>query len=184
MALSSRGLQTTATLILAFSTLTATVFVAIQAWYARGAFVEASATRLLEDKLDICFTSFDEAAALDTALRRAAPGMGLEDVWPPQIKAEDPATLRRIQRDVVPRLNALESSLIKATILGDLDRFRGYLAQELSGLSKNLLDVPPDRMHEPDVAARLDASLATLSEFIGAQYPVMTGCRLIAEGKA
>lgn len=58
------------TLIFAGSTLLATLFVAMQAWYARVAFVEASQTRLLENKLDLCFENFDDAAALDLALRR------------------------------------------------------------------------------------------------------------------
>jgi hypothetical protein len=48
-------------LVLSLSTLAAALFVAVQAWYARVAFVEASETRLLEDKLDLCFQNFDAA---------------------------------------------------------------------------------------------------------------------------
>ncbi|MEM8554999.1 MAG: hypothetical protein AAGF71_09290 [Pseudomonadota bacterium] len=172
------------TLILVFSTLLATVFVAIQAWYARLEVVDNANLRLLENKLDICIESFDAAADLDQALRAAAPGMGLTEVWPPKIIANDVDTLERLQRDVVPHLHALESSLLKATILGELDKFRAYLVQELNGLSKELLDLPPARIDDPEVVERKDAVLDQLSEFLGAQYPVLTGCRLVAEGKA
>ena len=59
------------------------IFVAIQAWYARIEIVQAAETRFLERKLDICFENFDQAVALDTALRNAAPGEGIDERWPP-----------------------------------------------------------------------------------------------------
>lgn len=173
-----------ATLTLAFSTLLATLFVAIQAWYARVAFVEASETRFLEDKLEICFESFDAAAQLDAELRRAVPSMQDQDTWPPRIVIKDAETLTRLQYDVVPRLNALQSGLIKASILGDLDKHRAYLVQELDGLSKRLLDLVPSRLGEEKMDTETDAVMAVLSDFLGAQYSVLTGCRLVAEGKA
>ncbi|MEO1733223.1 MAG: hypothetical protein AAFR45_06295 [Pseudomonadota bacterium] len=174
----------TSNILLAGSTLLAAVFVAVQAWYARVAFVDASETRLLEKKLDICFENFDQAAALDAALRAAAPDMALEEQWPPRIVVNDPIALRRVQGQVVPRLNALESGLAKASILGDLDKHRAYLAQELLGLSKRLLDIVPSRIGQDKMDAEIDDVFATLSEFLGAQYSVFTGCRLVAEGKA
>lgn len=171
-------------LILAASTLVAAVFVAVQAWYARISFVEASETRFLERKLDTCFANFDSAAALDAALRRAAPGMALDDSWPPRIVVESPDHLTRLQIDVVPKLDALEASLTKAEILGELDRFRAYLAQQLRGLSKRLLDISPARIGEAGMDKEIGAVTTALSDFIGAQYSVFTGCRLVAEGKA
>lgn len=170
--------------LLAGSTLVAAIFVAVQAWYARVAFVEASETRLLEKKLDICFENFDEAADLDTALRLAAPGMALEDTWPPRIVVEDARRLGTIQADVVPKLNALEAGLAKASILGELDKHRAYLAQQLRGLSKRLLDIVPARVGQDKMDEEIDAVFATLSDFLGAQYLVFTGCRLVAEGEA
>ncbi|MEM9549889.1 MAG: hypothetical protein AAGA05_01870 [Pseudomonadota bacterium] len=169
--------------ILAASTLVAALFVAVQAWYARVQFVEASETRLLEKKLDLCFENFDSAAALDAALRAASAGASLDD-WPPRVVIQEAAQLRAVQRDVVPRLNALESGLAKASILGDLDKHRAYLAQELRGLSKRLLDIVPARIGQDKMDQEIDAVFKTLSEFLGAQYSVFTGCRLVAEGKA
>lgn len=171
-------------ILLAGSTLVAAVFVAVQAWYARVQFVESSETRLLEKKLDICFDNFDAAAVLDTELRRAAPGMGIDEVWPPRIEVADAEGLRRLQDTVVPRLNALESGLFKASILGDLDKHRAYLAQQLRGLSKRLLDIVPARIGQDKMDKEIDGVMATLSDFLGAQYSVFTGCRLVAEGKA
>ncbi len=176
--------RSTSNVLLAGSTLVAALFVAVQAWYARVAFVEASETRLLEKKLELCFENFDAAANLDAALRSAAPEMGIEDQWPPVIVVEDPIALRRVQGQVVPRLNALESGLAKASILGDLDKHRAYLSQELRGLSKRLLDIAPSRIGQDKMDTEIDAVFATLSEFLGAQYSVFTGCRLVAEGKA
>ena len=164
--------------------ITTALFVAMQAWYARVAYVEEAETRLLQSKLDLCFQNFDDAAALDASLRAAAPGMTLEEQWPPRIMLEDPDHLARLQADVVPRLNALESGLFKASILGELDRFRAYLAQELSGLSKRLLDIMPSRIGQEGMDHEINAVMARLSEFLGAQYSVFTGCRMVAEGEA
>ncbi|MFC3615735.1 hypothetical protein ACFORG_18425 [Lutimaribacter marinistellae] len=171
-------------LLLAGSTMVAAIFVAVQAWYARVAFVEASETRLLEKKLDICFENFDAAAKLDAALRGVTTDAMLEEQWPPQIVLEDAGTLRALQGTVVPRLNSLESGLAKASILGALDKHRAYLAQQLQGLSKRLLDVVPARSGQTEMDSEIGAVMSTLSEFLGAQYSVFAGCRLVAEGKA
>ena len=176
--------RVTSNVLLAASTLLAALFVAAQAWYARVAYVEGSKSRLLEKKLDICFENFDSATALDAALRKAAPGAGLDDVWPPQVVVSDAAQLARLQEAVVPRLNGLEAGLAKASILGELDKHRAYLAQELRGLSKRLLEIVPARIGQENMDKEIDAVFATLSEFLGAQYSVFTGCRLVAEGKA
>lgn len=160
----------------------AALFVAVQAWYARVAFVEGSETRLLEKKLDICFENFDAAVALDSALREVAPPDG--DSWPPMVMVRDAATLAAVQAHVVPRLNHLESGLAKASILGSLDRYRTYLAQQLDGLSQRLLMVVPSHVGQPKMDAEIDGIFAKLSEFLGAQYSVFAGCRLVAEGNA
>lgn len=170
--------------LLAGSTLAAAIFVAVQAWYARVQFVEANETRLLEKKLDICFDNFDAAADLDMALRRSAPRMGSSDRWPPRIAITDAASLLALQERVVPRLNVMESGLAKASILGDLDKYRAYLAQQLRGLSKRLLDIVPARIGQDKMDNEIDAVITSLSDFLGAQYSVFTGCRLVAEGKA
>ena len=169
--------------LLAISTLVAALFVAVQAWYARVAFVEASRTRLLEDKLDLCFENFDAAVALDTELRAAAPGAGLDDEWPPRIVVRDVDTLMNVQRNVVPALNRLEASLSKASILGTLDKHRGYLADRVQGLSKSLLDINASRIGQADMDAEIDRVFKRLSDFIGAQYLVFTGCRSVADGE-
>ncbi|MGV6849520.1 MAG: hypothetical protein ACWA5A_14195 [Marinibacterium sp.] len=173
-----------ATALLALSTVVATGFVAVQAWYARVTYVQEAQSRLLQQKLDFCFANFDDAAALDSALRTADPDMMLDDSWPPRIAVADAAHLDRLQRDVVPRLNALESGLYKASILGELDKYRAYLAQELTGLSKRLIDIVPARMGQDQTDTEITAVTTVLSEFLGAQYSVFTGCRLVAEGKA
>jgi len=180
----TRESRLSSNLLLASSTLVAALFVAVQAWYARVAYVEESETRLLQNKLDLCFENFDNAAALDTSLRATTPGMMLDNGWPPRIAVQDAAHLARVQMDVVPRLNALESGLYKASILGELDKYRAYLLQELAGLSKRLLDIVPARIGQDKMDKEIDAVVATLSEFLGAQYSVFTGCRLVAEGKA
>ena len=171
-------------LLLALSTLVAAVFIAAQAWYARVAFVEASETRLLEGKLDICFENFDQTVALDMALRRIAPGAGIETNWPPRVVIGDADRLARVQDEVVPLLNALQSGLTKASILGSLEKHRAYLAQTLEGLSQRLLSIAPGEIGKPEMDGEIDAVFKTLSEFLGAQYLVFTGCRLVAEGKA
>ena len=176
--------RVTANVLLAGSTLIAALFVAVQAWYARVTYVQEAETRLLQNKLDLCFENFDQAAALDASLRQAAPEMMLDDTWPPKIMLEDPAQLARLQALVVPRLNAFESGLYKASILGELDKYRAYLAQEISGLSKRLLDIVPMRIGQQKMDAEIDAVMSSLSDFLGAQYSVFTGCRMVAEGKA
>lgn len=170
--------------LLAGSTLIAAVFVAVQAFYARTAFVEGTETRLLEKKLDACFENFDAAVELDTALRRAAPGAGLEENWPPKVVVSDPRQLAAVQSDVVPRLNALESSLTKASILGPLDEHRAYLMQQLNGLSQRLLKVVPSRIGQDNMDTEINEIFATLSDFLGAQYQVFVGCRAVTKGEA
>ena len=179
-----RGRRMGSNLLLAGSTLVAAIFVAVQAWYARVAYVEAAETRLLEKKLDICFDNFDAAADLDAALRSSAPGMALDENWPPKVVVGNAAQLSVLQQSVVPKLNALESGLAKASILGALDKHRAYLSQQVRGLSKRLLDIAPSRIGQDKMDAEIDAVFAALSDFLGAQYSVFTGCRLVAEGKA
>jgi len=168
--------------LLAAGTIVAALFVAVQAWYARSAYVEENETRFLEKKLDICFENFDQAAQLDAALRYAVVDPMMMADWPPKLAVADAETLVMVQREVVPKLNALEAGLTKASVLGDLDKFRAYLAQQARGLSKRLLDVNPATLDQND--AQTGATFQVLSEFLGAQYTVFTGCRLVAEGKA
>lgn len=172
-----------ATTLLAISTLIAAIFVAVQAWYARGAFVESTRTRLLEQKLDLCFQSFDAAVALDGELRALSPGFGADEVWPPKVTVMDAPKLVEIQDHVVPRLNQLQTAIGKASILGPLDRFRAYLDGELDGLSEDLLMASPAQLGTEDGRAGLADILNTLSEFFGAQYSVFEGCRLVAKGE-
>ena len=171
-------------LILALSTLVAALFVAVQAWYARVAFVEGSETRLLEKKLDICFQNFDAAVALDSELRALSPGIGVDEGWPPKVSVMGGRDLAILQERVVPQLNGLDSSLAKASILGPLDRFRNFLMGRADGLSQRLLMVSPARMGEAKTDAELTNILETLSDFLGAQYSVFEGCRLVAKGEA
>lgn len=172
------------TTILAVSTLVAALFVAVQAWYARVAFVEASRTRLLEQKLDLCFQSFDAAAGLDRELRGLSPGFGADEVWPPEVIVMDAPQLVEIQERIVPRLDQLQTAIGKASILGPLDRFREYLYGKLDGLSRDLLMSSPAQLGTEEGRADLAIVLDTLSEFFGAQYSVFEGCRLVAEGEA
>jgi len=172
----------TSNFILAGGTLLAAIFVAVQAFYARSSFVEGEASRFLERKLDICFENFDDAARLDAALRLAVPGMVAQETWPPKVVIDTPASLALVQRDVVPILDALDAGLTKATVLDTLDKHRAYLAQQLRGLSKRLLDLTPAQLSPDNPEAA--TALRLLSDFLCAQYSVFTGCRLIAEGKA
>ncbi|MDJ0825939.1 MAG: hypothetical protein QNJ16_10595 [Rhodobacter sp.] len=172
---------TASNFILAGGTLLAALFVAIQAFYARSSYVEAEASKFLERKLDICFQNFDDAARLDAALRLAVPGMATQDTWPPKVVVETPEALAALQREVVPMLDALDAGLTKATVLDQLDKYRAYLAQQIRGLSKRLLDLTPAQLGPENEQTK--ATLAVLSDFLGAQYSVFTGCRLIAEGK-
>lgn len=171
-------------ILLAVSTLVAAIFVGAQAWVARVSFVESSETRLLEKKLDICFENFDAAVALDGELRALTPGIGEDEGWPPQVSVMDAQELVAIQERVVPLLNRLESSLAKASILGPPDRFRAFLAGRVEGLSQRLLMLSPARMDEDATTSELINILETLSDFLGAQYSVFEGCRLVAEGEA
>ena len=159
----------------------AAAFVAVQAYYARSSYVEGEATRFLERKLDICFENFDSASRLDASLRLAVPGMVAQEIWPPRVVIETPEQLTALKREVVPHLAQLQAGLTKATVLDGLDKYRGFLAQQLEGLSKNVLDLTPEQLNPDD--AHGTSVLAKLSDFIGAQYSVFTGCRLIAEGK-
>lgn len=168
--------------LLAIGTIVAALFVAVQAWYARIAYVETSQTRFLERALDICFDNFDQAARLDAALRYDLPDMAVTEGWPPKIAVTQGADLERLQRAVIPHLDALEAGLTKASVLGPLDKFRAYLAQQSRGLSKRLLDIRPEGLSPQTEDTR--AAFAALSDFFGAQYSVFTGCRLVAEGKA
>jgi hypothetical protein len=168
--------------ILAISTLVATIFVALQAWYARVAYVSAAETRLLEDKLDLCFDNFDAAAALDAELRSLTPGSGADEEWPPRIDVMSGAHLAALHNQIVPLLNRLETSLAKASILGEPDRFRLFLTGQIKGLAPRLMALSPARIGEPETNAELDEILTTLSDFLGAQYAVFEGCRLVAEG--
>ena len=170
-------------MVLAGSTLVAAIFVAVQAFYARNAFVAAQESRLLEKKLELCLENFDAAAALDRALRQAAPGPGIEEHWPPKLMVESEARVSALQRTVVPRLDDFQSGLAKASILGPLDKYRAYLAQKLEGLSKGLLDIPAGQAGQGGLTDDNLAVIAALSEFLGAQYTVFTGCRLVAEGE-
>jgi hypothetical protein len=168
--------------ILAISTLVATIFVALQAWYARVAYVSAAETRLLEDKLDLCFDNFDAAAAVDTELRALTPGAGSDESWPPKVGVMSGTDLETLQAKVVPLLNKLETSLAKASILGEPDRFRLFLIGRLNGVAQRLMALSPARLGEPETDAELASILTTLSDFLGAQYAVFEGCRLVAEG--
>ncbi len=167
--------------ILAISTLLATIFVAIQAWYARISYVEADATRFLERKLDICFENFDTAARLDGMLRTTVPGMMDQDVWPPKVEINSARALADIQTKVVPLLDELTAGFTKASVLEGLDKHRVFLTQRVTGLSKQLLDLRPENL-EPD-NEQTNLILAKLSDFLGAQYSVFTGCRMIARGE-
>lgn len=177
-----KPVRDTSTVVLAASTLVAALFVAVQAWYARTSFVEASETRFLERKLDICFDNFDAAAQLDLELRAAVPEMATQQVWPPQVVVETPERLAVFHREVVPRLDALDAGLTKASVLESLDKYRAYLAQKIRGLSKRLMDISPGDLSPENKDTQ--AVFAALSEFLGGQYQVLTGCRLVAEGKA
>ncbi len=170
-------------IVLAISTLCAALFVAVQAWYARVAYVETERTRLLEKKLDICFQNFDAAVALDHTLRDLSPGFGKTEVWPPKVDVMNAGELVLIQEAVVPMLNGFEASLAKASILGPLDRFRTYLSGQAEGLSADLQNLSPAQLYGEAGKAEVDAVLKRLSEFFGAQYSVFEGCRLVAAGE-
>ena len=167
--------------MLGSGTLIAAVFVAIQAYYARSSYVEADKTRFLERKLDICFENFDDSARLDAMLRLTVPGMMEQDIWPPRVEITTAKSLADVQSRVVPLLDALTAGFTKASVLEGLDKHRTYLADRLSGLSKQILDLrPADLDPKNDETQEI---LAKLSDFLGAQYSVFTGCRMIAKGE-
>lgn len=169
-------------LILSLSTLVATVFVALQAWYARVQLVDASETRLLERKLDVCFDAFDSAVALDAALRAQSSGRGTDTEWPPRIAIQTGPELVAFQIAVIPHMDQLEADLTKAGVLSPLDRFRLYLLGEIKGLSARLSQISPARMGEVETDTELEAIFDALSNFLSAQYAVLEGCRLVAKG--
>lgn len=175
--------RTASNVPLAAATLLAAIFVAVQAWYARVAYVESSETRFLEEKLDLCFQTFDAAVALDGGLRELTPGIGADEEWPPKVDVMRPAELRYLQVEVVPLLNRLQSNLAKASILGPLDRFRQFLSSEIEGLSQRIAMLSPARLDEAATEAELTNILDKLSDFLGAQYSVFEGCRQVAEGE-
>ena len=170
-----------ATFWIALSTVAAAVFVAIQAWYARVQVVEASETRLLEKELDICFNSFDAAAALDTELKALAREGMHPEVWPPEVMVSGEAELVTFQRTVPQLLTALETGLMKADVLGGLDRHRAYLLQQISGLAERLSSLNPSLANAADPDPEVKSVFASLSEFIGAQYLVYEGCKTVAQ---
>ena len=170
--------------LLIISTLVAAMFVAVQALYARVAYVEVSETRLLESKLDACFDNFDAAQSLDTALRVIGPGAGNVDDWPPKVVVSNASQVAAIKVNIVPMLNALEGGLMKASILGPLDKERSYLMQHLGGLSERLLKVDPTKIGDDAMDRKVGSVFTELSEFLGAQYLVIAGCRLLAERKS
>ena len=167
--------------ILACGTLLAALFVAVQAYYARSSYVEADATRFLERKLDICFQNFDTAARLDGMLRSTVPGMMEQERWPPRVQIGSARSLEEVQAKVVPLLDELTAGFTKASVLEGLDKHRVYLTQQVNGLSKQLLDLRPEDLGPENEQTNM--ILAKLSDFVGAQYAVFTGCRMIARGE-
>lgn len=165
----------------AFSTLLAAIFVALQTWYARVAFVDASETRLLQTRLDTCFENFDAATRLDQELRELAREGAHPEVWPPMIMADTETELRRYQERVPPLLASLENGLMKASIFGALDAPRSYLSQHIAGLGERLVTLDPAAAARPEAQAQVRSLFATLSEFIGAQYLVFEGCKTVAQ---
>lgn len=167
--------------MLGVGTMLAAIFVAVQAYYARSSFVQADESRFLERKLDICFENFDEAARLDAMLRSTVPSMMEQEVWPPRVEINSAEKLVEVQAKVVPLLDGLTAGFTKASVLDTLDKYRAYLEQQLNGLSKRIIDLRPEQILAKTDEA--EAVLKQLSEFVGAQYSVFTGCRLIAHGK-
>lgn len=170
-----------ATFWIALSTVAAAVFVAIQAWYARVQVVEASSTRLLEKELDICFESFDAAAALDTELKALARQGMHKETWPPSVMAASAGELLKFQRTVPQLLVGLETGLMKADVLGGLDKNRSYLLQHISGLGEQLSSLNPSLANQAEPDPEVKGVFASLSEFIGAQYLVYEGCKTVAQ---
>ena len=170
-----------ATFWIAVSTVAAAIFVAIQAWYARVQVVEASASRILEQQLDICFDTFDAASRLDGELRQLAREGSHANVWPPMVMAASSAELVRFQTRVPPLLAGLENGLMKASVLGPLDKHRGFLAQQIAGLGERLLTLNPNLADTAETDAQVKEVFAALSDFVGAQYLVNEGCKTVAQ---
>lgn len=170
-----------ATFWIAVSTVFAAVFVAIQAWYAREQVVEASSARMLEQQLDICFETFDAATALDGELRQLAREGMHADVWPPKVMADSPADIVKFQLRVPPLLAGLENGLLKASVLGPLDRYREFLAQKITGLSEKLLTLNPNLAGKATPDEQVKEVFAVLSEFVGGQYLINEGCKTVAQ---
>lgn len=175
-------MRTAGQIVLVFSTLLAAIFVAVQAFYARTALVNAQSNRLLESRVAACFDNFDAAVALDSELRLLAPGANSEANWPPMLVIASPDQVLALQRRVLPLLDALEASLVKASILGPLDRYRAYLSGRINGLGPRLLMLDPQSIAAPQMHGEAVAVLARLSDFLGAQYQISEGCRTIAGG--
>ncbi|MEM6713385.1 MAG: hypothetical protein AAF590_14070 [Pseudomonadota bacterium] len=163
-------------------TMIAAIFVAVQAYYARSSYVQADESRFLERKLDICFDNFDDAARLDAMLRSTLPSMMEQEVWPPRVEINSEAKLLEIQKNAVPLIDDLTAGFTKASVLGPLDKFRAYLEQQANGLSKSILDLRSEQVLAK--TSDVQSVLKQLSEFVGAQYAIFTGCRMIALGEA
>jgi hypothetical protein len=170
-----------ATFWIAISTVAAAVFVAIQAWYARVQVVEASASRLLEQQLDICFDTFDAASRLDAELRQLAREGQHAEVWPPMVTVERPSELVAFQTRVPPLLAGVENGLMKAGVLGPLDKHRAFLSQQITGLGERLLALNPNLAGKAEPDAQVKEIFAALSDFVGAQYLVSEGCKTVAQ---
>ncbi|MFD0978532.1 hypothetical protein [Tropicimonas aquimaris] len=170
-----------ATFWIAVSTVAAAIFVAIQAWYARVQVVDASSARMLEQQLDICFDTFDAASRLDTELRQLAREGSHADVWPPMVMADSRDEMVRFQTSVPPLLAHLENGLMKASVLGPLDRHRAFLAQQIAGLGERLLTLNPNLAGQAETDAQVKDIFAALSDFVGAQYLVNEGCKTVAQ---
>ncbi|PRY21510.1 hypothetical protein CLV78_109123 [Aliiruegeria haliotis] len=170
-----------ATFWIAVSTVAAAIFVAIQAWYARAQVVAESSSRVLEQRLDICFDTVDAAGQLDAELRQLAREGMHADTWPPRVMAGSSEELIRFQTRVPPLLSELENGLMKAEILGTLDTHRAYLEQQISGLGEQLLSLNPRLADAAEPHPEVERVFTSLSEFIGAQYLVHEGCRTVAQ---
>ncbi|MGB0658901.1 MAG: hypothetical protein ACPGNV_01890 [Mangrovicoccus sp.] len=165
----------------AASTLLAALFVAVQAWYARVAFVEASSTRLLQARLDACFDNYDAASALDAELRSISGDPDAPEAWPARVVPLSPAQGVVVHNQILPAVERLEASLMKSSILGPLGKERDYLLQHISGLGQRIRLIPPSQITRQSENSDLRAVFASLSEFIGAQHLILLGCRKVTE---
>jgi hypothetical protein len=78
---------------------------------------------------------------------------------------------RRVVNDIVPKMSQPRTTTAEGSI-GELD-----------GLPEDLVMASPAQVRTEKGQPRLAATLDTLSEFLGAQYSVFEGCRLVAEGE-